>query len=109
MLDLLKQETYRIEGYAYDGGGHEVQRVEVLLDHAKSWLYCIRTFPDRPKRNGTKFWPWIHWHIDVDSAHLVRAESIIVRCFNVFKNTQPEEPVWNVLGMMNNGWYIVKQ
>ncbi|KAK5189077.1 hypothetical protein LTR92_010930 [Exophiala xenobiotica] len=27
--------------YAYDGGGHEVQRVEISLDHGKSWLYSI--------------------------------------------------------------------
>lgn len=32
---------------------------------------------------------------------------MIVRCFNVFKNTQPEHGVWNTMGMMNNGWYKV--
>lgn len=26
------KKTYRIEGYAYDGGGKEVERVEVSLD-----------------------------------------------------------------------------
>ena len=108
ILDVLKKDTYRVEGYAYDGAGHEVQRVELSLDHGKTWLYCMRTFPDHPIRNGNKFWTWLHWHIDIDSAYLVRAESLIVRCFNVFKNTQPEEPVWNVMGMMNNGWYAVK-
>ena len=34
-----KGEKYRIEGYAYDGGGHEVQRVEVSLDDGETWLY----------------------------------------------------------------------
>lgn len=37
-----KGETYRIQGYAYDGGGHEVQRVEVSLDGGDNWLYCLR-------------------------------------------------------------------
>ncbi|KAK4632266.1 Nitrate reductase [NADH] 1 [Fulvia fulva] len=37
-------QTYRIEGYAYDGGGHEVQRVEISLDGGNTWLYCIRKF-----------------------------------------------------------------
>ncbi|KAK5405207.1 hypothetical protein LTR06_008902 [Exophiala xenobiotica] len=106
--DLLKKDTYRIEWYAYDGGGHEVQLVEISLDHGKSWLYSIRTFPDRPIRNGDKFWTWLHWHVDIESTYLLRAESIVMRCFNVFKNTQPEERVWNVMGMMNNGWYTVK-
>lgn len=103
-----KGETYRIEGYAYDGGGHEVQRVEVSLDDGESWLYCIRKFPDAPIRHGKKFWTWLHWHVDVDFTHLLRARSITVRCFNVFKNTQPQHGSWNVMGMMNNGWYVVK-
>lgn len=42
LSQVKKGNTYRIEGYAYDGGGHEVQRVEISLDSGKSWLYCIR-------------------------------------------------------------------
>lgn len=100
--------TYRIEGFAYDGGGHQVQRVEISLDGGVTWLYCLRTYPEAPIRHGTKFWSWLHWHIDVEITHLVRAAEVIVRCFNVFKNTQPSQPVWNVMGMMNNCWYRVK-
>ncbi|KAG9256137.1 uncharacterized protein F5Z01DRAFT_635090 [Emericellopsis atlantica] len=103
-----KGENYRIQGYAYDGGGHEVQRVEVSLDDGKTWLYCLRRFPDSPIRHGNKYWTWLHWHVDVEISHLLRAHSITVRCFNVFKNTQPREPSWNVMGMMNNCWYVVK-
>ena len=108
LTSAKKGETYRIEGYAYDGGGHEVQRVEVSLDDGETWLYCIRKFPDAPIRHGKKFWTWLHWHIDVDFTHLLQARSITVRCFNVFKNTQPQHGNWNVMGMMNNGWYTVK-
>lgn len=35
-------KTYKIQGLAYDGGGCEVQRVEVSLDEGKTWLYCTR-------------------------------------------------------------------
>lgn len=42
--------TYRVEGYAYDGGGHEVQRVEVSLDGGDNWLYCIRKVSFRCSR-----------------------------------------------------------
>lgn len=108
VADLLKKSTYRVEGFAYDGGGHEVQRVELSLDNGATWLYCIRRFTDRPIRNGRRFWAWIHWYIDIDSAYMAKAESLIVRCFNVFKNTQPQYGSWNLMGMMNNGWYIVK-
>lgn len=87
--------TYRIEGYAYNGGGHEVQRVEISLDDFETWLYCIRRFPDAPIRHGNKFWTWLHWHVDVEAAHLLRCKSISVRCWNIFKETQPEHPNWN--------------
>lgn len=105
---VRKGNTYRIAGLAYDGGGHEVQRVEVSLDDGKTWLYCIRKFPEYPVRHGNKFWTWVHWHVDVELSHLVRASSITVRCFNVFKNTQPRDANWNIMGMMNNCWYVVR-
>ncbi|KAK9413357.1 hypothetical protein SUNI508_02556 [Seiridium unicorne] len=108
LTEMLKEDTYRIEGMAYDGGGHKVQRVEVSLDEGQTWLYAIRKFPEKPVRHGDKFWTWCFWHVDVDTLHFSRAQSIVVRAFNVFKNTQPREPVWNVMGMMNNCWYRVK-
>ncbi|KAK3713621.1 hypothetical protein LTR37_008315 [Vermiconidia calcicola] len=108
LAQAKKGETYRIEGYAYDGGGHEVQRVEVSLDEGHTWLYCIRKFPERPIRHGSKFWSWLHWHVDVSLVHLLQAKSVAVRAWNVFKNTQPRELTWNIMGMMNNCWYVVK-
>ncbi|KAK3939189.1 hypothetical protein QBC46DRAFT_438367 [Diplogelasinospora grovesii] len=103
-----KGEAYRIQGYAYDGGGHPVQMVEVSLDGGDTWLYCVRKYPDNPIRHGNKFWSWLHWHVDVSLSHLLRAESVTVRAFNAFKNTQPETPHWNTMGMMNNSRYVVK-
>lgn len=107
LSDARKGNTYRIAGYAYDGGGHEVQRVEISLDGGSTWLYCIRNFPDTPLRHGNKFWTWLHWHVDIAIVHLLRCKSVIVRCWNVFKNTQPENMSWNTMGMMNNAWYRV--
>ncbi|KAL1957591.1 hypothetical protein VTO42DRAFT_5702 [Malbranchea cinnamomea] len=106
--NVKKGKSYRIQGYAYDGGGNEVQRVEVSLDGGVTWLYCTRKFPPAPVRHGHKFWTWLHWSVDVGLIHLVRAKSITVRCFNIYKNTQPEKPSWNLMGMMNNCWYVVR-
>ncbi|KAL9131246.1 MAG: hypothetical protein Q9217_000788 [Psora testacea] len=41
LTEAREDKTYTIEGYAYDGGGHEVQRVELSLDDGETWLYCI--------------------------------------------------------------------
>ncbi|KAJ5514912.1 hypothetical protein N7463_004464 [Penicillium fimorum] len=98
LADVNKNKSYQIAGIAYDGGGHEVQRAAVSLDGGETWLYCIRKFPEYPVRHGKKFWTWLHWYVDVGLPHLVRAKSIIVRCFNIFANTQPERPSWNIMG-----------
>lgn len=42
LADVTSDQKYRIQGYAYSGAGHEVQRVEVSLDGGANWLYCIR-------------------------------------------------------------------
>ncbi|RHZ63579.1 putative nitrate reductase [Aspergillus thermomutatus] len=98
LAEMRKGKKYRITGYAYNGGGNEVQRVEVSLDGGANWLYCVRK----------EILAWLHWHVDIDITQLLRAEQITVRCWDVNKNTQPEKPTWNLEGMMNNSHYIVK-
>ena len=108
ITDAEKRKTFRIAGFAYGGGGHQINRVEVSLDDGQTWLYCIRTFPEAPIRHDNKYWTWVHWHVDVEISGLLRAGSITVRCFNSSKNTQPKQPHWNILGTFNNSWYVVK-
>ena len=107
LLQLESESTYRIQGYAYDGGGHMVQKVEVSLDGGQSWLYAMRTFPKGPIRHSSKFWTWLYWHVDVKVSSLLDAKDISVRAWNVFKNTQPDMPTWNIMGMMQNSVYKV--
>ncbi|KAL2021895.1 hypothetical protein VTK56DRAFT_6490 [Thermocarpiscus australiensis] len=108
LADVKAGKSYRIQGFAYNGAGHEVQQVEVSLDEGKSWLYAPRKFPEFPIRHGNKFWTWLFWHVDVELADLVRAPSITVKCMDAAKNTQPRDLTWNIMGMMNNSWYTVK-
>lgn len=53
--------TYKVQGFAYNGGGNAVDRVEISLDGGAEWRYCLRKFPNAPLRHGEKFWSWIHW------------------------------------------------
>ncbi|KAL4809181.1 hypothetical protein BDV18DRAFT_167373 [Aspergillus unguis] len=108
LADVKKGERYRVEGYAYNGNGNEIQRVEISLDDGDTWLYCIRKYPDAPFRHSRKFWTWLHWHVDLELSKLIRAPSITVRAIDELKNTQPPKPVWNITGMVNNCWYQVR-
>ncbi|KIH86479.1 nitrate reductase [Sporothrix brasiliensis 5110] len=71
LAEARRGQTYRVAGYAYGGGGHAVQRVDVSLDGGGTWLYCVRTFHDHPIRHGNKFWTWLHWHGQEDDCWLV--------------------------------------
>ncbi|KAI0701790.1 hypothetical protein C8Q76DRAFT_242105 [Earliella scabrosa] len=100
--------TYSVEGYAFNGGGDRIDRVELSLDGGKTWRWCFRRFVDSPLRHGEKYWAWIFWHCEVKVKELVGASEIIVRAQDSRKNYQPEHIVWNLMGMMNNAWYRVR-
>ena len=42
--------TYNVEGYAFNGGGDRIDRVELSLDGGKNWRYCFRRFVNSPLR-----------------------------------------------------------
>lgn len=99
-----KDQKYRVQGLAY-GNGSPIDRVEISIDEGESWIYCFKRYPEAPVRHGAKFWTWVHWHADVNVADLLNHRSILLRCFDGAKQMQPQKPIWNVLGMMNNCWY----
>ncbi|KAL9643796.1 hypothetical protein ABK040_013211 [Willaertia magna] len=113
-IDYQKQQNlsshYTIKGFAYSGGGRRINRVEVSLDKGSSWDLCDLKFlhDEESIRHGIKTWVWCHWEINLHMWRLLRAEEIVVRAWDRSCNTQPRDPSWNVLGMMNNCWYNVK-
>ena len=93
-------KLYRCQGFAYNGGGQMVSRVELSLDGGKNWRYCFRKFMDDPLRHGEKYWTWVFWYVDVPIRELCEASELCVRAWDPMKNTQPEHLTWNLLGMM---------
>lgn len=106
--DSKKGRNYRIEGFAFNGRGDQVKRIEVTLNDGKTWLYCIRRLPPAPIRHGKKFWTWCFWYVDVAITDVISADAIRVRAWDVKMTTQPEQQTWNLMGAMNNVQYVVK-
>lgn len=98
--DDLLDHSYRLEGYAYNGGGMPVQRIEVSLDGGSSWRYAFRRFTKDPLRHGQKMWAWVFWYCDIPLSDLCESSEIIVRAFDSAKNPQPAQLTWNLMGMM---------
>lgn len=115
-------EHYRVQGYAYGGGGRRITRVEVTLDKGKTWrLANIDYAEDRYREAGSRqlfggtldmewresCFCWCFWNIDVRVSELAEASDIIVRAMDESMNVQPRDMYWSVLGMMNNPWFRV--
>lgn len=101
------QRPYTLRGYAYSGGGKKVTRVEVTTDGGDTWLVCDIDRPEKPNKYG-KYWCWCFWSVEVEVLDLLGAKEIAVRAWDETLNTQPENLIWNVMGMMNNCWFRVK-
>ncbi|KAI0831873.1 hypothetical protein BC628DRAFT_1310601 [Trametes gibbosa] len=93
--------TYTIQGFAFNGGGNRIERVELSLDGGKTWRWCFRHFLGSPLRHGSKYWAWLFWSCDVKLKELANAFEIIVRAQDNKKMYQPEH-------ITCNAWYRVR-
>lgn len=121
------EETYKIRGYAYAGGGKRVTRVEVSLDRGRSWRLADISYPEDEYRlagegemlfggrldmswRDTCFC-WCFWSLDVPIQDLTDEDvctgDMMVRAMDEAMMVQPRDMYWSVLGMMNNPWYRV--
>jgi len=95
-----------VSGYAYNGSGQKVIRMEVTTDSGATWQMAnFKYGSPAGARHGTKYWCWYLWELDI---MLDGVSEICVRAWDCAQNTQPSTPTWNLLGMMNNPWYRLK-
>lgn len=120
-------ETYRLQGYAYAGGGRRVTRAEITLDRGRSWRLADVHYPEDEYRlapHGETLcggrldmgWRetcfcWCFWSLDVPLADFLNGDKctgdVMVRAMDEAMMVQPRDMYWSVLGMMNNPWYRV--
>lgn len=116
-------DAYKVQGYAYAGGGKRISRMEVTLDQGKSWRLASIDYPEdryRLAADGESlcggkidmWWRetsfcWCFWDISVPIEELKRAQDIMVRGMDESLMVQPRDMYWSVLGMMNNPWFRV--
>lgn len=117
------QEVYSVRGYAYNGGGIRIGRVEISLDQGFTWKLAVIDYPEDQYRqvadglvvydgildtlNDESCFCWCFWKVDVRMEELFQANDIVVRAMDEGMNTQPRDMYWNVLSMLNNCWHRV--
>ncbi len=101
-------QKFEFCGYAYDGGGRRITRVELTFDEGESWVGCRVEYPeDYVPEHGVKWYVMCRWRAAIPAWMTMSTKRVSVRAWNQSANTQPERHTWNVLGMMNNAWYTV--
>jgi nitrate reductase (NAD(P)H) len=115
-------ETYKVQGYAYSGGGRRITRCEISLDKGKTWRLAnidyaedkYRAYEDRKLFGGRldmdwreTCFCWCFWNLDIAVAELQETKDIVVRAMDEAMCIQPRDMYWSVLGMMNNPWFRI--
>lgn len=114
----VDEATYKpvvqIEGYAYSGGGREIQRVDVSLDGGETWDQA-QLIDDAPLQRGSKAWCWKRWKYEtglLDIAKKSKGDSkttLVVKATDDAYNTQPEthKSIYNLRGNLATAWHRV--
>lgn len=97
----------KVSGYAHTGGGRLMSRIEVSANGGKTWEQ-VRPLKQEPTDAGN-LWAWVRYeHILQDFDPNAEDAEVVVRAWDNAANTQPEWPIWNYTGMLNNHLYRVK-
>ncbi|CAF1069859.1 unnamed protein product [Adineta steineri] len=121
IVEIEENKSYNIRGYAYNGGGIRVGRVEISLDQGCTWQLGKIDYPEDLYRKSTCYpelfggkldmpdreqsFCWCFWNIEVPIMKLSQAKDIVVRVMDENMNIQPRDMYWNVLSMLNNCWH----
>ncbi|KAI8623193.1 Oxidoreductase, molybdopterin-binding domain-containing protein [Xylariaceae sp. FL1651] len=104
----------QVEGYAYSGGGREIQRVDISLDGGTTWDQA-RLLDDRKQEQGSRNWCWKRWKYEgvlpevKDDANGEAKTTFVVKATDDAYNTQPEthKSIYNLRGNLATAWHRV--
>ncbi|KAI1372368.1 Oxidoreductase, molybdopterin-binding domain-containing protein [Hypoxylon crocopeplum] len=103
-----------VEGYAYSGGGREIQRVDISLDGGETWDQA-QLVDDTQLERGSKAWCWKRWKYEArlpEASKSPNGESkttLAVKATDDAYNTQPEthKSIYNLRGNLATAWHRV--
>lgn len=104
-----EDELIELEGYAYSGGGREIQRVDVSLDGGKTWGQAT-LLDDANQEAGSKKWCWKRWTYHGSRPSVdpqTKTTTFVVKATDEAYNTQPQcyKSIYNLRGNLANAWH----
>ncbi|ORY78545.1 nitrate reductase [Protomyces lactucae-debilis] len=121
IIQAEENKDYTIRGYAYNGGGVRIGRVELSIDSGRTWQLAEIEYPEDQYRDFTgslyggkidmadreACWCWCFYALKVPTTALAQCTGIVVRAMDENMNLQPRDMYWSVMSMMNNCWFRV--
>jgi len=111
--DIVGGKTIKVKGFAYNGG-EPIKLVEVSADNGKTWEMANLTAEEVPNAYG-KCWSWVWFELNMPIDKLWcgstddwKEKFLVCRAWDTMNQRQPEQPAWNIMGMMNNSWFKIK-
>ncbi|KAF8941667.1 hypothetical protein BGZ58_000003 [Dissophora ornata] len=101
---IMSSKPVTVKGYAISGGGRAIYRVELSVDGGKTWV-PVDKIEQIPDKVSGMYWAWALWEKKVLKIHTT--SQLVARAYDSSGNMQPEFPIWNYRGVMNNAWYRV--
>ncbi|KAF9273588.1 hypothetical protein BGZ68_001370 [Mortierella alpina] len=93
-----------VKGYAISGGGRAIYRVELSADGGKTWE-PVDKIEQTPDKTSGMYWAWALWEKKLPK--IMTTSELVARAYDSSGNIQPEFPIWNYRGVMNNAWFRV--
>ncbi|KAI2467613.1 Oxidoreductase, molybdopterin-binding domain-containing protein [Annulohypoxylon bovei var. microspora] len=112
--ESTEDSVVQIEGYAYSGGGREIQRVDVSLDGGITWDQA-QLIDDTNLEKGNKAWCWKRWKYETGLSDVVKSSkgeskaTLVIKATDDAYNTQPEthKSIYNPRGNLATAWHRV--
>ncbi|KAG0356888.1 hypothetical protein BGZ54_000565 [Gamsiella multidivaricata] len=101
---ILSSKPITVKGYAISGGGRAIYRVELSVDGGATWE-PVDKIEQTPDKVSGMYWAWALWEKKVPK--ISTTSQLVVRAYDSSGNMQPEFPIWNYRGVMNNAWFRV--
>lgn len=99
-ITLPSSGKFEVQGYALPYGDQgPVTKVEVSTDDGRTWLDA--TISEESKSGGK--WSWVLWTATVPLSK-GKGKRILSRAIDAGGNTQEPNPVWNLRGVVYNGY-----
>lgn len=103
----VKNNTIKVKGYAWSGGGRKIVRVDVSCDGGKNWQAADVLESDEARH--PRAWGWSIWTAEVPVPKGKSEAQLCVKAVDSQYNTQPEnfENIWNLRGVLANAYHRV--